>query len=365
MMASTLASASRRIQTCSNAASAPITIFTSIRSVAESLHDVAPHLVTHVLEDDALRGRGGTVHFDPSALRPATKLALRHAEILVAEPSVVARLLAHDASALPSLRWCFSTYAGVDPLFRAGLTLPLPWRLTRFAGCFGPPIAEWCLARVVGHERGFAASAADQLHGEWAGSKEAILEYRYLSSLTLSVLGCGEIGRCIARAAKAFGMKTVGYGKTSRRKDQPVEWIDEYTTDLSVALQNADYIASVLPSTPQTRGLLNGDAFRAGSEGKGGKRPVFLNVGRGDVIDEASLLHALDERWISAAILDVFEVEPLPKESELWRRSDVTISPHVSGLTQAKDVPKVFLENYARFIEGRALKYEVDWNKGY
>ena len=83
-MASTLAPASRRIQTCSNAASAPVTIFTSIRSVAESLHDVAPHLVTHVLEDDALRGRGGTVHFDPSALRPATQRALRHAEILVA-----------------------------------------------------------------------------------------------------------------------------------------------------------------------------------------------------------------------------------------------------------------------------------------
>lgn len=281
----------------------------------------------------------------------------------------MAQLLEQDASALSSLRWCQSTYAGVDPIFNSSpsltSTFPLSWKLTRFAGCFGPPIAEWCLARIIGHERQFAASAKDQNKKSWAGSKDAILKYRYLSSLTLSVLGCGDIGRCIAKAAKAFGMKTVGYGKTSRKSDELLEGIDEYTTDLTEALETADYIVSVLPSTRETRKLLNGDALMVSCKMFGGKCPVFINVGRGDVIGEGSLLGALDSQWISAAILDVFEVEPLPEESKLWRRSDVVISPHVSGLTQGKDVPKVFLENYRLFVEGKELKYVVDWDKGY
>lgn len=342
-----------------------VTIFTSIGGIAQSLHDADPNLPIEVVEDDALNGYGGTIHFDPLSLRYETKLALKQAKILISEPAVVAQLLEHDESALTSLRWCQSTYAGVDPIFNSSLTFPLSWKLTRFAGCFGPPIAEWCLARIIGHERNFAASAEDQRNVSWAGSKGAIIGYRYLSSLTLAVLGCGDIGRCIAKAAKAFGMKTMGYGKTKRESDEVLEGIDAYTTNLGGALREADYIVSVLPSTPETRGLLNGNALRTASKANGGNCPVFINAGRGDIIGEDSLLYALDNQWISASILDVFEVEPLPEESKLWHRSDVIISPHVSGLTQGKDVPKVFLENYERFLEGNELNFLVDWNKGY
>jgi len=343
-----------------------VTIFTSIEGIAESLQDADPNLPLHVIEDDALAGYGGTLFFDPSLLRAETKEALKQAKILISEPAVVATLLEHDASALPSLRWCQSTYAGVDPIFNSSLTFPLPWTLTRFAGCFGPPIAEWCLARIIGHERNFAASAEDQSGKSWAGSKDAILGYRYLSSLTLAVLGCGDIGKCVAKGAKAFGMKTVGYGKKLRgTTDQVAEGIDEYTTDLVGALRSADYVVSVLPSTPETRALLNDKTLQSASKNEGGKSPILINVGRGDVISEKSLIHALDNDWISAAILDVFEVEPLPSDSHLWSRPDVIVSPHVSGLTQSKDVPKVFLENYLRFVAERELKYAVNWEKGY
>ena len=134
--------------------------------------------------------------------------------------------------------------------------MPLPWTLTRFAGCFGPPISEWCIARIISHERGFNASAKDQVNKRWAGSKDAILNYRYLSNLTLTILGCGDIGCCIARAAKASGMKIIGYGKSCEPSDKVEEVVDVYTTNLDVALSSADYIVSVLPSTPDTRGLL-------------------------------------------------------------------------------------------------------------
>ena len=195
--------------------------------------------------------------------------------------------------------------------------------------------------------------------------------------MTLVVLGCGDIGRCIGKVAKVFGMRVIGYVRTLPSNDEhhrsrsddaasaSASDVDEYTTDLTYALQSGDYIVSVLPSTPETRGLLSNDVLSIASKEKGGLSPVFINVGRGDVINEKSLLKALDEQWISGAILDVFEEEPLPTDSKLWSRSDVIVSPHVSGLTQSSDVPKVFLTNYQRYIDGKELNFVVDWNKGY
>ena len=358
-----------------------VTVFSSIQGTAQSLRDADPNLPLQVVQDPALSGFGGTVEFNPSALSAETKSILQKAEILISEPAVVAALLDYDKFALSSLKWCQSTYAGVDPLFNSSFfssisPTNIPWKLTRFAGCFGPPIAEWCIARIIEHERSFVATAEDQQSKLWAGSRDAVTNYRYLSSMTLSVLGCGDIGRCIAKAAKAFGMKTVGYVRTiptsSKNDDRTIAeetGVDEFTTDLTKALQAGDYIVSVLPSTPETRGLLSTGALKAASNAKGGLCPVFINVGRGDVIDEKSLLEALDKKYISAAILDVFEEEPLPSKSKLWSRSDVIVSPHVSGLTQASDVPKVFLSNYQRYVENdcsaEELKFLVDWKKGY
>ena len=344
-----------------------VTIFSSVTGVAESLSSACADIPLRVLKDEALSGYGGTVEFDPKRLSTETASALKEAEILIAEPAVIASLLKHDETSLQSLQWCQSTYAGVDPLFRAAISASaLKFQLTRFAGCFGPPIAEWALARIIEHERGFAAAASDQLKRSWAGSKGKVLKYRYLSSLTLSVLGCGDIGRCIAAVAQGFGMRTIGYTRTPREENNEGQGgVDEYTTDLSHALQSADYVVSALPSTPETRRLLSGEALAIACKDKGGKCPVFLNVGRGDVIDEASIVRALDSQYISAAILDVFEVEPLPVDSPLWSHNKVVVSPHVSGLTQASDVPKVFLSNYERHIDGKSLHHLVDWNKGY
>lgn len=129
----------------------------------------------------------------------------------------------------------------MDPLFQgadnASLSLlPLPFTLTQFAGVFGPPIAEWCLAQIIAHERRFDLTRIDQSNHEWVGSKE-VLEYRYLSGLTLTLLGVGDIGLCIARAAKAFGMTIVGYS-TRLKSDEPA--LDEFVTDMETALQAGD-----------------------------------------------------------------------------------------------------------------------------
>jgi phosphoglycerate dehydrogenase-like enzyme len=362
-----------------------VTIFSSIASIAEALQKAAPWLPLDCVHDpEALSGYGGTVVFAADKLSPESRRILGETEILITEPAVLAAILREESSTslaqlrtLPRLEWCQSTYAGVDPLLRLlddrqGADVPISPRrqellptftLTRFAGKFGPPIAEWCLARIIGHERNFAASVADQQTSAWAASRQ-VTTYRYLSDLTLTILGgCGDIGSCIGRAAQAFGMKVIAYSRTAR--ESPGAGWDQVSTDLTYALQQADYIVSALPSTPATRDMLSGNTLQAAAREHGGKVPVFLNVGRGDVVSEESLVQALDRHYLAAAVLDVFPVEPLPEDSPLWKRTDVVISPHVSGVTRATDVPSLFLENYDRYRQGRDPHFAVDWQKGY
>lgn len=358
-----------------------ITLFTSIRNIGPALRQAQLPL-DEIVDEQALGGYGATIEFNPSRLQASSIQKLQAAEILITEPAVLAELIllnnnnnststssiehgtSSSSSLLPNLKWCQSTYAGVDPLFRAkqDLTLfPLPFTLTRFAGVFGPPIAEWCLAQIISHERKFDLMRRDQSKKEWVGSQE-VLEYRYLSDLTLSILGAGDIGLCIARVAKAFGMKVVGYS-TRPKADEPA--LDESVTDLTTALQAGDYIVSVLPSTTATRNLLSLEAFQVANQSNGGKSPVFVNAGRGDVTDASTIVAALDQNHISAAILDVFEQEPLPPSNPLWTHPKVTVSPHVSGLTRGQDVPNLVVDQYQRYVSGQPLQYVVDWNKCY
>lgn len=100
-------------------------------------------------------------------------------------------------------------------------------------------------------------------------------------------------------------------------------FLDQQRTvdNLPDILKNCDYIINVLPSTENTIGLLNGNVLEHCKD----KNAVFINIGRGSIIRETDLINALEQKWISAAILDVFEIEPLPKESKLWSFPQVII----------------------------------------
>ena len=159
-----------------------------------------------------------------------------------------------------------------------------------------------------------------------------------IKDLKFTILGCGDIGHTIACHLKQFG-GTV-YGMVRQKRNPPSsDYIDQYFTfdELPDYLKKSDYVCSVLPSTPGTRNLLTPDLLR------NCQNAVFMNLGRGDVIKEDTILKALDENWFKQAILDVFEVEPLPKESKLWGHERVTITPHYSGQTQVQEVRGRFL----------------------
>ena len=163
---------------------------------------------------------------------------------------------------------------------------------------------------------------------------ELVWQAKHMSELSLGILGLGNIGSHVARVCKGLGMTIWGVGR--RERQQIPDYIDHYRTmsSLPEVLQSCDYVCNVLPSTPDTRNLLSRDVLRNCKN----KNSVFINIGRGDIIDEKSLVRALKQNWISGAILDVFESEPLSTCSELWDMPQVTVSPHCSGLGDQKEV---------------------------
>lgn len=166
-------------------------------------------------------------------------------------------------------------------------------------------------------------------------------KYRVMPKLTIGILGLGDIGQHLARACKALSMTVWGVGRSDKSDRQ--KFVDHYTTlsRLPEVLQSCDYVCNILPSTTATKNLLSGNVLECGRD----KRPIFINVGRGDVIDEKSLIHALNEGWLSGAILDVFEVEPLPKESALWKMPQVVITPHTAAISFPEEVSLNFRHN--------------------
>jgi len=92
---------------------------------------------------------------------------------------------------------------------------------------------------------------------------------------------------------------------------------------------------------------------------------LFINVGRGQTVDESALIEALNQNKIAAAVLDVYEKEPLPKEHPFWTTPNLLMTFHTAAPSLAEDIAKIFVENYNLFIENKPLKYQVDFERGY
>ena len=160
-------------------------------------------------------------------------------------------------------------------------------------------------------------------------------------------MGVGVIGKEIARKCKAFWMTV--YGITGTKRD--IEFVDySYGPEgLMDVLKEVDYFINVVPSTPATKGMIGNSELSAMKS-----TAFFINIGRGATVDEEALIKVLKDNKIAGAGLDVFETEPLPRESPLWGMENVIITPHIGGMSDiyTEQALPVFEENLKRFLNG-------------
>ncbi|XP_077278971.1 glyoxylate/hydroxypyruvate reductase A [Temnothorax americanus] len=282
---------------------------------------------------------------------------LNAVEILVADCD----LLIPYVNKLTSVKWIQATWAGLDKFIPHVRDARRDYTLTRFSDeSFGLAMSEYVIAQIVNHERDQRQQYENQRLAVWK-QEGRLVNHRLIRDLTIGILGVGTIGKSVAERLKLFGATIWGMTRTVPKENVP--YLDEHRTvdDLPDILKNCDYVINIMPSTRDTVGLLNGNVLECCR----GKNAVFINVGRSSVIKETDLVNALEQKWISAAILDVFEKEPLPKESKLWSLSQVTVSPHNSAVTNSQDVAKLFATNYAKYINGESMINVFDFNKGY
>lgn len=251
-----------------------------------------------------------------------------------------------------NVRWVQSTGAGVDSWLQP-VELSREIVLTRTPESFGPMIAEWALSRALAFVTKIVELSVAQSEHRWAPSDIGMLRGSHAV-----VVGTGDVGTQIGRVFSALGCRVTGVSRTGGG-DASVFSTLHTTSALGSVVTDADWVILTVPLTPETRGLVGEPVLSQC------RNAVLLNAGRGAVVDESLLPHALNEGWLRGAALDVFEVEPLPAASPLWDDPRVMISPHVSGLTTIEGAVNGFLECLAIFERGDTPRWIVDRDRGY
>jgi len=269
------------------------------------------------------------------------------AEVVLGFPRESPRRLAWLVRHAPKLRFLQCMYAGAGQQIRAAELTDDELGRIAFAsgsGVHATPLAEWSLFGILALTKDLPRLLRDKSARRW--DHYPVDE---LPGKTLLVVGLGEIGREVARLGEAFGMHVTGVRRSETHR------IPELVRD-------ADAIVVALPLTDETRGLIDRETIAAMREGA-----IFVNVGRGAVIDEEALIDALGSRKLRGAALDVFAEEPLPKSSPLWELDNVIISPHTAALSVKENerIVELFAENLRRYLAGGELISRVRTNVFY
>jgi phosphoglycerate dehydrogenase-like enzyme len=225
--------------------------------------------------------------------------------------------------------------------------------LTRTSESFGIYIAEWALARALAFRQQLIDLSDWQRRHEWSPR-----EISYVRGSRAVIVGTGDVGSHIARLFSALGAEVHGVSRTGRGDSKLFASLST-VSELTSLAATADWLIVTVPLTPESRSLIGREVMSAC------RGAVLINAGRGAVVDEAMIPEALDKGWLAGAILDVFEVEPLPASSPLWDDRRVMISPHISGLTTDEGAINGFLECLGELESGRTPKRTVDRERQY
>lgn len=250
------------------------------------------------------------------------------------------------------------TSAGADVYVKPGV-LNSETILTCCTGAYSQTVAEHALATTLMLLKKLHLYRDDQMNSDWADEGTT----GTIDGATILVMGLGDIGCYYARMAKALGAYVIGVKR--RATDKP-DCVDElYTTEqFDEVVGRADIIMSVLPGTPATTYFYTIDRFKKMKDSA-----IFINCGRGNAVSMDMLYEALSNNMISCAGVDVFEIEPLPKDSKLWGLKNLAITPHASGFfhlpATIDRVIDISAKNLTAFLNGGELRNVIDFKTGY
>ena len=269
------------------------------------------------------------------------------ADIVLGEPKLI-----RDALPLLSrVKWIQAIYAGVESLMDPALRRD--YVLTNARGVFGELMSEYVFGYLLFHEKKILERIRAQESKEWQRPESGVLRDK-----TLGLLGVGSIGAHLASTAKHFGMAVHGFTRAS----ESCADVDTYYHDPDILkfVEGLDYLVCVLPKTQETNKIVNANLLSALPS-----HSIFINVGRGNAVDEPALVSALNEGKIAAAVLDVFAEEPLPRNHPFWITPNLLMTFHTSAVSYPENITKLFIENYHLYASGKPLKYQVDFERGY
>ncbi len=255
----------------------------------------------------------------------------------------------------PRLKWLQLLNAGAEnmPLQELGQR---GIQLTNTRGIHKIQMSEYAFAMMLEHTRRMPYYRDLQNRKVW----ESGYIGDELYGKTVGIIGTGSIGEEIAGRCKAFGMRVIGLNRTGKQ----IPFFDAIMTyaDIDKLLEGSDYIMVLLPNTKETNQLIRLRHFEQ-------MKPTcyFINMARGQVVNEQDLITALQTDMIAGAALDVFEREPLPASSPLWNMENVTVTPHHAGATRHyKDRAfEVICKNFELFLRNQPLNNLIDTRAGY
>ena len=255
---------------------------------------------------------------------------------------------------LPKLKAIFSLGAGIDG-FLSDPDFPRQVPLIRFVDdTLSREMAQYIVMHVLIQHRAEAKFAAAQRESQW---RQAMLARR-TQDTRIGILGLGEIGSVAARRLRDLGFAVSGWSRTKKTIDGIASFAGQ--GELDAFLKQCDYLVCVLPLTPQTRHILDARLFATLPKGA-----YVINVARGGHLHEPDLIAALDSGHLSGATLDVFESEPLPPASAIWRHPKIIATPHVAAITAPAVAARYVLDGIAAMERGETLPNIVDMERGY
>jgi glyoxylate/hydroxypyruvate reductase A len=260
-------------------------------------------------------------------------------------------------SGLPNLRAIFSIGAGVDHIFQDPSVPKVPIvrvvadNLTQY-------MTEYVVWRVLDHHRQGVLYRAQQARKIWHEPPQ-----RPANDVSVGIMGLGQLGRAAAHALLALDFRVNGW---TRRESTMTDVATFHGEKGLIPFLNAtDILVVLLPLTPETQGIVNYDLLGELRRRNGLGGSVLINAGRGKLQRDADIVHALNDGSLKEASLDVFETEPLPESSPLWRHPKVFITPHAAATSDPAHLVPPMLEQMDAFERGEPLRNTVDRAAGY